>query len=330
MQHILKQFEDAGFCRRIFWTLFWAETPQRESTRFVGSAQKSPPICLACSRIFKLFEYILYFICWVFFLSACFTSPSNGETESKTTTSMSTKNNYQRDPTHTYLSSPEWQNVLAADEYAKFIHHTPFYEFPYMQSIASYWNVFGKSWNAARQQHSFVDVLSSDYTFMNLFVGVFMTIEYSFKSLISLPIRLLVQGDEPRSIQLIVEGDERIIQILHPQVKILENIQDTNFKRIEVPRYDELKNILQLLPTYQEIIIHEIAGNKKIQLTLETPEDFSIEAFNPLEIVKLYEWTFPTRRDHKFIVILAETKCLASIIAFIKAHNITIEVVHDF
>jgi hypothetical protein len=273
-------------------------------------------------------KYWLNFICLFYCLSDCSADSVTNSQESKII--VSDRKDYQRDPIHTFLSSPEWQNVIAANEYAKFIRHTPFYEFPYMKSVASYWSVFFNSWNAAREKHSFWTVLSSDYTLMNVFVGVFMTVEYSLKALISLPIRLLMQGDEPRTIQLIVEGDEQTLKTLHPKLVLVEEIQNTNLKRVEVPRYDELKDIFQNLPSYPDLTIKEIAGNQDIQLTLDVPNTFSLENFSNTGMTKLYEWSMPTRQDQKFLVVLAQSKYLPSIVEFIKKHSLKIEVIHDF
>ncbi len=45
----------------------------------------------------------------------------------------------------TFLTSPEWFNVDCAQAYGNFLNHTPWYEFPYWQSIKTYWNIFGQS-----------------------------------------------------------------------------------------------------------------------------------------------------------------------------------------
>lgn len=126
--------------------------------------------------------------------------------EEKMALSLNLKNKkeYQRDPMQTYLTTPEWFSVDVAQEYAQFINHTPFYEYPYFENIEKYWNVFGKSWQQAAQESGNLKVLASPYTAMNLFIGIMMTVEYGAKGLVSLPMKWAYSGQEAGNIQLLV------------------------------------------------------------------------------------------------------------------------------
>jgi len=97
---------------------------------------------------------------------------------------------YSRSLKQTYLTAPEWQNVWASQRYANFVERQPACRYPYFREIGDYWKVFGRSWKAARAEHSFKDVALSEYTFMNLFIGSVMTVEYGIKGVFALPAKL--------------------------------------------------------------------------------------------------------------------------------------------
>ena len=86
--------------------------------------------------------------------------------------SLKTESSYMRDPVQGDLSAPEWLNVDCAQEYASYINHTPFYEFPYMKSVATYWNVFKKSFHLAAQKQGALKTIISPYTLMNLLLAL--------------------------------------------------------------------------------------------------------------------------------------------------------------
>lgn len=96
----------------------------------------------------------------------------------------------------TYLTAPEWQNVHSAQEYADFVQENSSSKYPYFRSIANYWKVFKNSWNAARKHDSPWDVLTSDCTLMNFFIGTTMTIEYGVKGIVSAPFSLFPNSDQ--------------------------------------------------------------------------------------------------------------------------------------
>lgn len=96
----------------------------------------------------------------------------------------------ERAAIQTYLTAPEWQNVRAAQRYAEFVKCKHACQYPYFQEIGGFWKVYGESYKAARKEHSFTDVVFSDYNLMNLFVGTTMSVEYGIKGILSAPLAL--------------------------------------------------------------------------------------------------------------------------------------------
>ncbi|HVW98855.1 MAG TPA: class I SAM-dependent methyltransferase, partial [Candidatus Babeliaceae bacterium] len=204
---------------------------------------------------------------------------------------------YNRPLVQTYLSSPEWFNVDIAQEYASFIEHTPFYQFPYFSSIGAYWQVFYRSWLAAADKKGHAEVLCSPSTLMNIFIGVTMTVEYVAKGAVSLPVRMLYAGQEPLVIKALVRDDADELKDIGEDIAIIQEYGDT--KLVELPRYKKLiEAISKLEETAVEFI--EMAGQKIIQIKVRYKED----GFNVPDGCRLeYSWSIPTQAGYTYSAI---------------------------
>ena len=47
---------------------------------------------------------------------------------------------------------PEWFIVEVAEHFAKFLHHSPYFRFPYMHYVALYWRVSAQAVRAVTRQ----------------------------------------------------------------------------------------------------------------------------------------------------------------------------------
>ena len=137
--------------------------------------------------------------------------------------SLKTEPDYERKLMQTYLTAPEWRNVEMAQEYAAFLKEgKPFYQFPYFKQIQTFWQVFANSYKAARRQHSFSEVVTSEYMMMNLFIGISTTLEFLGKGMISLPFSWL-KGESQTSVQ------QCISNIMDEYAKFIEHTPFYNF-----------------------------------------------------------------------------------------------------
>lgn len=145
---------------------------------------------------------------------------------------------YTRPQMKTYLTGPEWQNVRAAKRYATFLETQPSYQFPFFEEIGGYWKVYGSSWEAARQESSFSDVVMSEYNLMNLFVGTSMTLEYGIKGILSVPLSLVDSLADTSS------DRESLIQPERERIKEMqeygEHIEHTPF--YQYPFFQEIQH----------------------------------------------------------------------------------------
>ncbi len=98
-----------------------------------------------------------------------------------------TSSKYHRELFQTFLTAPEWRNVEMSEEFANFLKEgKPFHHFPYFKEIIEFWRIFNNSYQAARKYSSRLEIITSDYMFMNIFIGLFSSVEYVIKGLFSL------------------------------------------------------------------------------------------------------------------------------------------------
>lgn len=144
---------------------------------------------------------------------------SNTTKSSKGTTTKSvneilqtTTQGYSREQYRSYMTAPEWRNVDMADEMAIFLQNgKPFYRYPYFSQILIFWRVFGRSIKAAHDNTdvSWFGLIFSEYTVMNLFIGITTTIGCLLKGIVSLPFRLLWRRENKTEFQ------SKVVDIYH-------------------------------------------------------------------------------------------------------------------
>ena len=260
-----------------------------------------------------------------------FTKQSDSEQDVLTNLSQNLKKSdaqYERPLVKTYLSSTEWYNVDVAQEYGQFINHTPFYEFPYFKSIATYWDIFGKSWQAAASKKGHLNVLTSDHTLMNLFIGLTMTLEYTAKGVLSWPVRQLFHGEEPSVIKAIIFDPADEISHLSSAIKVLDVNSKFKLKTVELPRYKEFVNLLIRMAN-TKIIVQEIAGQNQIQFKVKS--GLSVPDFNQIDGCKLeYSWNSVSRSQDVISSLSVSLPKMNSVILQLQALGVEILYIHDF
>lgn len=232
---------------------------------------------------------------------------------------------YSRDLMQTYLTSPEWYNVDASKDYSDYITHTPFYEFPYMSYVKNYWSLFAASYAMAVKKAGKYAVLTSPYTFMNLFIGTTMTIEYACKALISWPLRMMYRGVEDASISLLVQDPEDNVRLHGKLIEI--NTFAHSYKRITAPRYMPFKEcVLWLLQHNVKII--EIAGHTEIQLKIKSTSPLMPEILQHTQIV--HRWNNPTTPHVEYIALATPLSHLQEVLAMLDFCGAELVYIHDF
>jgi ubiquinone/menaquinone biosynthesis C-methylase UbiE len=233
---------------------------------------------------------------------------------------------YKLDILQTYLTAPEWYNVDSSQEYGKFIEHTPFYNFPYLNNVKNYWKIFNNSWRVARSKQGTLALLTSPYTLMSIFIGAFMTIEYSAKALISWPIRAMYNVD-PSPIKVLIEDPLHEISNVDARINLLKEYSGTSFALVELPRNKEFFQIIEKLEK-SEITLQEIAGQKEILVKVLVSDNHSIPELEGCR--QEYRWKVPTKPSHSFIALTVDATKLKNVLKSLKQQDIQILHIHDF
>lgn len=118
-----------------------------------------------------------------------------------------TSSKYHRELFQTFLTAPEWKNVEMSEEFANFLKEgKSFHHFPYFKEIAEFWRVFNNSYQAARKYNGRLEIITSDYMFMNIFIGLFSSVEYITKGLFSLTLWPFLPKENNTQFQQYVSG----------------------------------------------------------------------------------------------------------------------------
>ncbi len=237
---------------------------------------------------------------------------------------------YARDSAQTYLTTPEWNNVDTTQQYGSYITKTPFYEFPYMAHVKTFWRTFAQSWRcAAQDKGSNLKVLFSpnlflNYTLMNLFIGTFMTIEYSAKAAISLPIRALFSGVEASTLLALIHDPDNELANIDPSL-IVKAHYDGSIKLVSIPRYMQFLATIKKLQK-SSITFIKIANNEKIICKIRYKEDVqNLSAWNAK-----FTWKMPTLPEYTYAAYLVPVKDLKIFMGSVEQSNGELLYIHDF
>lgn len=263
-------------------------------------------------------------------LFACTKRARNIQEQTEIVTHELHKNaDYVRDDIQGILTTPEWHNVHTSEAYSEFINHTPFYEFPYFKSIKSFWHIFAQSFLLARQKKGTWATLTSDYTQMNLFIGAMSTLEYGAKGIVSLPLKWMFSGKAATTINLLVKDRQGEAAQLGNSMKVIKQHPDTDLILLEVPRYKEFLNCMQVLAdTNIELI--EVAGQKEIQLTVAYNHRQQLDDCLALPGCSYqYDWQVPTRSlTHAALIVPVAS--LKIVLKKLAQRTVDIVYIHDF
>lgn len=239
---------------------------------------------------------------------------------------------YARDGVQTYLTTPEWNNVDAAQHYGQFINKIPFYEFPYTAHTKTFWKTFINSWRcAAKEKGGNLKLLMDsnimfNYTLMNLFIGTFMTIENGIKSIISWPIRKMLSGVEATKLMALVRDPHNTVTTIDPAITVKDQYEG-DLKLICVPRY------IEFLPSVKKLLSHgitfvKIANNDRILCKVRYKKENMPSVQTHWELK--FSWTMPTIPNYIYAAYLVPVKELGAFIKTFETSTSELLYIHDF
>lgn len=240
---------------------------------------------------------------------------------------------YTRSVQQTFLTAPEWYNVDSAQAYGDFLKHTPWYDFPYLNSIKTYWHIFSESWKLARSTNSIHDILiKSDYFWTCIFVGTFMTLEYITKAILAIPVAAIMSDTADQKISIVTRNlTPQDLENLPKSVIIKEKHNDLTV--LEIPRYDDFQESIKTLANGSSTII-EVGGQRIIQVKIRNinkeKDSSNIKTWADAHNIKLaYTWQLPGTKYTYGSLIVSIDK-LQTLLRDASMHDFEVVYIHDF
>jgi SAM-dependent methyltransferase len=206
-----------------------------------------------------------------------------------------------------------------AQEYARFITHTPFYEFPF-------------------DKYLFEINTACEHT--PWYIQLPVQMELLGKLIISYPLKTIIGGVEDRHIEVSIRNDDigrddvcELITKFHKDVRILSN--SNHIITASFPRYLPFTQIMIDLAS-NHVVLENIAGNELVQLQIRGPtKQISNILIDPEICVSGYDWNLSTISsthsvDSCFAVITIRVNNMHNVLNIINQQNITLVYVHDF
>lgn len=202
--------------------------------------------------------------------------------------------------------------------YGDFIENTPFYKYPYFKDIGSYWRIY-------RDQTT-----SWGSRIKGALSGTGMTIEYTLKGLVSMPMSYFYGSEtmkEAGTIHLLVQDQDNAIETIDPNIVVIETYPDHDLKHIEIPRYMRFTEIMLKIAKQSHITCVNIAGHDKIQI--------DVKSLNPTLQVSngartIYHIPNPTDLKYTYVALEVDVNHLCEVIRVLEKDNAKILFIHDF
>lgn len=184
---------------------------------------------------------------------------------------------YERPLNQTYQTVPEWLLVDITKEYANYMHHTPWYVFPYFKALGVFWRAFYLSSKYTYKYCGFGGVFSP-YTIMNLFIGIVMTIIFIILWILAILPSMMYGNTEIDTVQAIIYNKNNVDITNIKELQILKS--SGKFSLIRLQRYMPFTNTVIKLAT-MGIKFVEISGQRKIQIKVQSnyAEEFAHEMY---------------------------------------------------
>lgn len=218
----------------------------------------------------------------------------------------------------TYQTVPEWLLVDITKEFANYMHHTPWYVFPYFKTLVVFWNAFYLSSKFTYKYCGFSGVFSP-YTIMNLFIGLVMSIIFVILWILAILPSVMYGNTEIDTVQAIIYNNDNVNITDIKNISVLKT--SGKFSLIKLQRYIPFTNsIIQL--ALKGIKFVEISGQNKIQIKIQSNQNYKF--YNEMYRFKILD-ELPNE-----ILLNINIKDLSNTINNFSKQNIKITHIYDF
>ncbi len=204
-----------------------------------------------------------------------------------------------------------------ADDYAKFIHIYPWYEYDFLSKLTGLWSEAP---------------LWGDNMIRKWERKVILSVEYGFKSaygkLIKVATRAAYTPQDDKMLMVITGWNDNLV-VLDSRIKFVEKLDDAH-TLVALPRYDIFRDILHGVARseYGALEIQEIAGNKEILVTGVARSEWQYQGSFARVV---YATPIPSDLEKKRLALRVPVKYLLSFLKEVqKTGEITIDHTYDY
>merc|ERR1712071_601344 len=96
---------------------------------------------------------------------------------------------HPNDGAYTWFKLNEWMQVEIIDELVKSLEHTPWYRFPFMEFMKTYFEVFQRQCKIVQEKYGIIQAYGSMPFLVDLVPGIVMTILFGQLKLLAIPLQ---------------------------------------------------------------------------------------------------------------------------------------------
>ena len=226
-----------------------------------------------------------------------------------------------------YFRACEWLVVRIVMQYGQYLNHTPFYYFPYVKFILTFWSLCWTETRFAVEKFGWKTALTaSPGFFMNLVVGTFLTVAFVQLAVFSFLCRSIAGvREKPEYEQLILqqiddEQDEFDFQtMIDSQIDHVERSERNRLYSLRVPRHHVFTGVIKKLSLYQtKFNLHAVSQQTEaIQLELAVLNNnrkrlLWLKQRPNLDLI--YEFVNPVDRNEMHVIVRVPIKHLLSFV----------------
>jgi len=246
------------------------------------------------------------------------------------------------DGEYTWYKLSEWMQVEIMEIFAAYMHHEPWFRFPFMDMLAMYWRVLFRSSSIVQDKFGFKTAFFSMAFMTDLIPGVFMAIFFAQLQLLAMPLKAYMG----------VESYDEVRDKLVEQVVIRCANTEPEWKKID-PRIQDVVMVLPqlytaIIPTFKPFteVLLKMARNRDIQILQISNQDqvqVRVEIRDPSQLRDLenkngckvmFEYQFPVdgsgEQPATTVSLCVEIPFLMDLIRFCQTSGIAVMQVYDW
>ncbi len=200
-----------------------------------------------------------------------------------------------------------------AREYGDFLHHTPWYDFPFGSKLIKLWqetSLWGpgviRKWERK----------------------IALSLEYSGKAVYGWLIKMATETTyAPYDSEMMIWMETIPNPVLQqePRIRVIQQVDDTSVL-IAIPRFDAFKDVIMLLAR-NDLQFIEIASNDEIMVTAIALRDWQ---YNLQEGEVVFAMEILTQPELKRIAVKAPVKSLHRVLTGLESSGVKIEHIYDY